>query len=104
MVGNIKDTKRVYIVNLETSKETLIQTLPVPQILHFDGDDDAYRIGCSVITQKTRVKELVTISKPHDPYRINESYFYILNLETLVWTQLVSYFKYFGKSFKILKI
>ena len=94
MVGNIRKSKEVYIVNLQSTEESYIQTLPVPQILHYDGDEDEYRAGCSITVQKNGVKELVTIAKPH--YR-EESYCNILNLESLVWRQLKSYFKYFGK-------
>ena len=93
MVGNIKSTKSVFIVDLTTTKEIYLQTLPLPVILYFDGDEDEYRIGCSVMSNKNGVRELFTVSKPY--YR-DETYFFVLNLETLTWRQYKSNLKFYG--------
>ena len=87
MIGNLKNDSNIFIVEVKSMKKTYLATLPVPKILWYHGDVDEYRIGCSVMFNKSGNKELATVSRPYDPYERNDSYCYILNLNTLVWTE-----------------
>ena len=84
----------VYFVGLESFKEIYHSTLPLPQKQSdYYGDVIEYRITCSVDVLKNGTKMLVTVSKAH--FKPN-SFFYILNMESNIWTLLRSKIDYFG--------
>ena len=98
MIGNIKNDTNIFIIELKSMMETYLATLPIPKILYYLGDVDEYRIGCSVMFNKSGSKELATVSRPFDPYERDDSFCFILNLDTLIWTQFNCNIKFYGNS------
>ena len=100
MIGNHLNDSNIFIIELQSMKKTYLATLPVPKFLLYDGDVDEYRIGCSVIFNKCGNKELATVSRPYDPFERDDSFCYILNLNTLVWTEFNCNIELYGNLFK----
>ena len=96
MIGNLQNDSNVLMIDLKSTKETYLATLPVPKIYWYIGDVDEYRIGCTVMFGKNGAKELVTVSKPYDRY--HESYCHTLNLSTLSWNEFNCGIKFSGKA------
>ena len=94
MIGNLQNDSNVLMIELKSTKETYLATLPLPKIYWYIGDVDEYRIGCTVMFDKNEGKELATVSKPFDRY--HESYCYNLNLRTLFWTEFNCGIKFSG--------